>query len=65
MVGQLGVPKEEVPVWDQLGSPRVYQKERAPSTTGEGTDCGTGQEKLWGLLTASTGWEGPFGYVVF
>lgn len=65
MVEQLGAPKEEVPVWDQLGSPTVYQRERAPSTTGEGTDWGTGQEKLWGLITASTGGEGPFGYVVF
>lgn len=65
VVEQLGAPREEVPVWDHLGSPTVYQRERAPSTTGEGTDWGTGQEKLWGLITAPMGGEGPFGYVVF
>lgn len=28
VVGQLEVPRKEVPVWDQLGSPRVDQRER-------------------------------------
>lgn len=46
MVGQLGAPRKEVPVWDQLGSPRVYLRERTPSTTEEGTDWGTGRRAV-------------------
>lgn len=35
-VGQLGVPRMEVPVWDQLGSPRADRRERAPQPQGTG-----------------------------
>lgn len=43
VVEQLGAPREEVPVWDQLGSPRVYQRERGTLNHG-GWGSGTGEQ---------------------
>lgn len=66
VVGQLGVPREGLPFWDQLGSPRVYQRERAPSTTWGKGQTGAQARRNCGVCSLHPqARRGLFGYVVF